>query len=90
MDIYSNSYFLKNNYCRKWLELKLKELSIDNLTLIVSWLLRIAIDNTILFKELIFLYLLEMKNLFILFILNYYYMSDKILKEKLYNEYLYF
>ena len=29
IDIYSNQYFLKNNYCRGWLESKLRELSKD-------------------------------------------------------------
>ena len=91
IEIYSNSNFLRNNYCRKWLGYKLREIDIDNIILIYPWLLRIAIDNSILLKELIFPLCREHNKL----IYSTYfdlrqYMLDNILKEKLYNDYLYF
>ena len=91
IDIYSNQYFLKNNYCRSWLESKLRELSKDKIILIFPWLLRIAIDNTVLFDELIFPLCCDNE---VLIYSTYFelkqYMSDIILKEKLYNRYLRF
>ena len=91
IDIYSNQYFLKNNYCRSWLESKLRELSKDKIILIFPWLLRIAIDNTVLFDELIFPLCCDNE---VLIYSTYFelkqYMSDIILKEKLYNQYLRF
>ena len=92
LEIYSNNrFFILNNYCRKWLENNLKKLKKEEIILIIPWLINFAIDNTILFEEIIFpLCLEDDKVIFDVYFELKQYMTDKILKEKLYNIYLLF
>ena len=84
LEIFNNKIFMKNKICRSWIFEKLKLFDVDNIKLIMPWIVKLGVENhQIMIEEILHFCAQNNKLIFSFYYECRFYILDNIYKQKL-------